>query len=64
MVTGGGSGIGLAIASELLKEGARVIICGRNQKRLDEVKSRYPSLLTEICDVSDDLQIRRLKEKI
>jgi len=35
VVTGGTSGIGLAIAQELLSRGAKVVITGRNQEKLD-----------------------------
>src|SRR5262245_52590846 len=35
IVTGGGSGIGLATARELVRLGARVAICGRTQAKLD-----------------------------
>ncbi len=36
LVTGGGSGIGLAVARGLLDEGARVAIAGRNEGRLKQ----------------------------
>ena len=36
LVTGGGSGIGLAVARGLLREGAKVAIAGRNEGRLAE----------------------------
>lgn len=36
VVTGGTSGIGLAIARRLLAEGAKVFICGRDETRLQE----------------------------
>ena len=38
LVTGGGSGIGLATARELLRLGARVAICGRTAGKLDAAR--------------------------
>ncbi|MBV8160886.1 MAG: SDR family NAD(P)-dependent oxidoreductase, partial [Acidimicrobiia bacterium] len=35
LVTGGGSGIGLATARRLAADGALVTICGRNKERLE-----------------------------
>lgn len=36
VITGGGSGIGLATAKRFVAEGAKVVITGRSQKTLDE----------------------------
>ena len=42
LVTGGTSGIGLAIAQRLGREGARIAICGRAQPRLDTALAALP----------------------
>lgn len=41
LITGGGTGIGLAIAQDLAAKGARVTITGRRQKVLDEVSTDH-----------------------
>ncbi|MHA3019741.1 SDR family oxidoreductase [Mycobacterium sp. BMJ-28] len=53
LITGGATGIGLALAKSLSRQGNRVIICGRNQERLDLAHSADPSLITYRCDVAD-----------
>lgn len=40
IVTGGSAGIGLALTEQLVKAGADVVICGRNEKRLAAVQER------------------------
>jgi meso-butanediol dehydrogenase / (S,S)-butanediol dehydrogenase / diacetyl reductase len=54
IVTGGGSGIGEAVARRLVEEGASVVISGRTQKRLDEAVARLSSdrVLARTADVS------------
>ncbi len=44
LVTGSTAGIGLAIAERLAQEGAEVIICGRNQAKLDAAAERIGKL--------------------
>ena len=64
IVTGGGSGIGLAIARALMGDGVHVVICGRNRKRLGSaVKelSGMPGTVRAVqADVSVADDIRRL----
>jgi citronellol/citronellal dehydrogenase len=40
LVTGGGTGIGRAVARELVRTGARVAICGRREEPLAEVQDQ------------------------
>ncbi|MEI8243528.1 MAG: SDR family NAD(P)-dependent oxidoreductase [bacterium] len=51
LVTGGGSGIGLALAEALVLQGCRVAICGRNPDKLQAAARQVPLLLTAVCDV-------------
>ena len=53
LITGGGTGIGLALAGLLLKEGNQVLICGRRKEVLDEARRKLPKLNTLQCDVAD-----------
>ena len=39
LITGGGSGIGRATANKMAKEGARIIVVGRTQTKIDETVS-------------------------
>lgn len=43
LITGGGSGIGLAIAKALINEGCYVCICGRNIDKLNKAKEEINS---------------------
>jgi uncharacterized oxidoreductase len=52
LITGGSSGIGLAMAERFIKAGNEVLICGRHESKLDEVKLKFPQLHTRACDVS------------
>jgi len=52
LITGGGSGIGLATARAFAEEGADVLIVGRSAARLAEAARRHPEIRTLACDVS------------
>jgi len=41
LVTGGSSGIGLALARRLAEAGAKTIICGRHEDKLDAARSEF-----------------------
>jgi len=52
LITGGGSGIGLALAERFLGAGNRLVVCGRRPEVLTVLKSRHPDIETRVCDVS------------
>ncbi|HEX5051310.1 MAG TPA: SDR family NAD(P)-dependent oxidoreductase [Planctomycetota bacterium] len=52
LVTGGTSGIGLALAQRLHAAGNTVAICGRRADLLRQAAERLPGLLTRRCDVA------------
>lgn len=64
LVTGGGSGIGLACAEKFLELGNRVIICGRNSRKLGLAARRHPGLATFCCDLTDPEQVAALVQTI
>jgi citronellol/citronellal dehydrogenase len=68
LVTGGGSGIGLAIAHVLGELGAKVAICGRNPERLAQAKDsltvRKIRALATTCDIREVDQIERLAGEV
>lgn len=52
LITGGGSGIGLALADALLNRGNEVIICGRRKGLLKAAQTRMGKIHFRVCDVS------------
>ena len=53
LITGGSSGIGLALAEALLQKGNEVLICARHQDKLAAAQQKLPRLHTRVCDVAD-----------
>jgi len=64
LITGGSSGIGLAFALKFAELGNEVIVTGRRQAVLDEVKAKRPKLHTIQSDVADPVQIAALAARI
>lgn len=53
LVTGGGSGIGAALARALHDRGNQVIVAGRRAEALEAVAKASPGIATAILDVAD-----------
>lgn len=68
LVTGGGNGLGRAIATELAAAGARVVITGRRADTLEEsaglLRGRGASVRTAVADVSDPDAVAGLAEAL
>jgi len=61
VVTGGGSGIGLAIAERFAGDGARLVLAGRRQERLDEAVASIGGDARGVSvDVADEEQVKAL----
>ena len=54
LITGGGSGIGLAMTERFVAEGNAVIICGRREVALEEARKKLPSVITRQCDLANE----------
>lgn len=61
IITGGGSGIGRGIAVAFAREGANIVIAGRDSKKLDAVSKEIgPACLAHVADVSKREDIQKL----
>ena len=59
VVTGGGRGIGAAIARHLAGLGAAVTVMGRDVSRLEETAAALPGARALACDVTDEAAVGR-----
>lgn len=57
LVTGGASGIGLAIAQAFSERGNRVLICGRNPEKLAQAQQVNPAFHVFQCDIAQPDQV-------
>lgn len=64
LITGGGSGIGLAFAKRWVLNGHKVIITGRRLDQLQKAQAECPSLITIVGDVSSEEGRHEIVEKI
>jgi NAD(P)-dependent dehydrogenase (short-subunit alcohol dehydrogenase family) len=64
LITGGGTGIGTAIAERFVAEGAKICITGRRQEMLDKVAHALPPGRVATCsgDVTNYEDVKRMVE--
>ena len=64
IVTGGSSGIGLAMAHAFAGAGASVVITGRNEKKLREAAAEHELITWVSCDVANDTEVLALRSAV
>lgn len=67
VITGGGTGLGRAMAEQCLRLGAKVCITSRKQVALDKAAGEMSALgevFTVACDVRDAAQVDALRDKV
>lgn len=64
LITGGGYGIGFAIAKAFEEKGNRIIIAGRNEERLKKASSSLKNTTAIVCDVTNEQQVDSLVKQV
>jgi uncharacterized oxidoreductase len=52
LITGGASGIGLGLTERFIAENNTVIVCGRRENVLADLREKHPNVITKQCDLS------------
>lgn len=60
LITGGGAGIGLALARAFKEAGNSVVICGRDPDTLAQASADVPGLEVAQCDIASDESVNAL----
>jgi short-subunit dehydrogenase len=68
VITGGSRGLGLALAREVVAQGARVVICGRDADSLERARQSLEQLgaevLAEPCDITEPESVNHLFQRV
>lgn len=63
-ITGGGSGVGAALARRLAQAGERVVVSGRQTEDLTELAAAQPGILPFPLDIADSSAVRNGVQRI
>src|SRR6185369_2677028 len=64
LITGGSRGLGLVLAREFAREGARLVICARDEQELEQARLDLENfgvdVMTVPCDVTDRQSVQQM----
>jgi uncharacterized oxidoreductase len=63
LITGGTSGIGLALAKKFIAERNEVIVTGTNPEKAEAIQKQLPNITIELADIRDRTALDRLVSK-
>ncbi|MCX7071319.1 MAG: SDR family NAD(P)-dependent oxidoreductase [Gammaproteobacteria bacterium] len=64
VISGGSSGIGLAMVERLAGDGWIVHTCGRDALKLERLRARLPAVQTTVCDVADRAAVQAFADHV
>ncbi|GMK39315.1 putative oxidoreductase DltE [Paenibacillus sp. CCS19] len=64
LITGGASGIGLALTEQFVREGNKVIVVGRDRNKLDAVRAQFPGIVVYVCDLRSTEETEALAARL
>ncbi|WP_018478572.1 SDR family NAD(P)-dependent oxidoreductase [Pontibacter roseus] len=68
LITGGARGLGLVMARQLAKEGARLVLCSRDEIQLEdahmELAGNGADVMVWPCDVTQQAQVREMIDRV
>jgi len=68
LITGGSRGLGLVMAREFAREGARLVLCARDEVELQSAQNDLETLGAEVmtvpCDITDKQSVTQMIERV
>jgi len=63
LITGGTSGIGLELVRQFYERNNKLIVTSSNQSNLENLKEKFPGIITIVCNLADNSSVHQLITK-